>query len=67
MAIPKKVLEWRKAHPRTLEEQAQAPKTLEELKDQWLQCRANLTNLLESLRSRKNKWYFNRGARRRHS
>jgi hypothetical protein len=55
MTIPKKVLEWRKAHPRTLEEQARAPKTLDELKERWLQTQANLTKLLESMRTRENK------------
>jgi hypothetical protein len=39
MTIPKKVLEWRKAHPRTLEEQAKPQKTLEELTfDDWLKA-----------------------------
>ena len=33
MTIPKQILEWRKTHPRTLEEQARATKTLEELKE----------------------------------
>jgi hypothetical protein len=54
MAIPKKVLEWRKTHVRTLEEQTKPQKTLEELKEQWLQCQTNLTNLLERIRSREN-------------
>lgn len=54
MAIPKKVLEWRKAHPRTLEEQAKPQKTLEELKEQWVQCQTNLSNLLERIRAREN-------------
>ena len=55
MAIPKKVLEWRKAHPRTLEEQARAPKTLEELKERWMRTQEDLTKLLESMRTRENK------------
>jgi hypothetical protein len=55
MAIPKNVLEWRKRHPQTLAEQAKPQQTLEELKEQWVSCQENLTELLESIRSRENK------------